>query len=140
MVAEVSIEPAVHAALLRAHRGTGAREFCGVLGGARRAARCHVARCEPVANVAARDDRFAIEPSAFVAAERRLARDGLVWLGFVHGHPGGPAVPSAVDTEQLWRDCLQFLVGGGEPAEVRAWRWHDRRWAELPLRIGAELP
>ena len=133
----VTIDPDVHAALLCAHRTSAPRELAGALGGARAADHWHVARFVPLANGAAAPDRFAVDPHAFVRALACLERDGDTWLGFVHGHPGGPAAPSAADEAELWRECLHLIVGDAG-APVRGWCWAAAGWCEVPLRLHPE--
>jgi proteasome lid subunit RPN8/RPN11 len=136
----VTIAPEVHAALLRAHRAAGTREFAGALAGRTTAAGAHVARYAPLANAAAGADRFRVDPHAFVRALDALERDGARWLGFVHGHPRGPAAPSAVDAAELWRDCLHLIVGaatGCSGHEVRGFHWSHGGFREVPLRVAA---
>jgi desampylase len=132
------IDAAALAALVGAHRASGARELVGLLAGRRGAPARHIARFEPVANAAAAADRFAVDPRVFLAACARLERAGLTWIGFAHGHPAGAAVPSAIDRRELWRDCVQLVAGtvaGG--VEVRAWAWRGGDFREVPLRVAA---
>jgi proteasome lid subunit RPN8/RPN11 len=118
---------------LRCHcRDAAPREFAGVLGGERGADAWRVTRVLPLANSAAGDDAFAIGPEAFVAAERALHAAGLAWLGFVHSHPRSTAAPSARDRRELWRGCVQMIVGADG---VRAF-WFDRDTCrELTVRV-----
>jgi len=137
MPPELSIDAAVAAELVRAHRHHAPREFVGLLGGTRLSGtglagtstggRWHVGHMAPLPNVAAGNSTFAVDAFAFLAAEANLRRRGLDWLGFVHSHPGSPASPSAQDRRQLWRGCVQLIVGErlGE-IELRAfWFAHD---------------
>lgn len=138
MVPEVWVDAAVHDALVGALHADAEREFVGLLAGRRTAAGFHVTRCEPLRNAAVASDRFAVAPPDFLAAELRVRSAGLAWLGFVHSHPGGAAAPSAADRQQLWRDCLQLIVGSPQgTAELRAYRLTAGACEHLPLRIAA---
>jgi proteasome lid subunit RPN8/RPN11 len=80
------------------------RECCGLIegcwtdGGEAQALALH-----PAANIAARDDRFEIEPEAQFAALKAARAAGHTLIGCYHSHPNGTATPSAHD-----------LAGGGE--------------------------
>jgi proteasome lid subunit RPN8/RPN11 len=114
------------------------REFVAALGGRiDRAAWC-IEAVVPLPNVAVAADRFAVPASAFAAAEAELRRRGLAWLGFVHSHVDGSTAPSRIDREQLWRHCLQLIVGAGAAARggMRC-HWSDGpEFGSLPLAIG----
>jgi proteasome lid subunit RPN8/RPN11 len=137
MPPELSIDAVVATALVRCLRAHAPREFVGLLGGTRLAGtsaggRWRVGHVVPLPNVAAGDGSFAVDAFAFLVAEAQLRQQGLDWLGFVHSHPGSPATPSAQDRRQLWRGCVQLIVGErlGE-IELRAFWLADATVQEL---------
>lgn len=89
----------------------------------------------PLPNVAARGhDRFAVDPVDFVRAVHDLAARGAEFLGFAHSHPGGSAGLSEVDRAELWRGCLQLVLGvapGG--GAIACYRLDDRGAHRLAL-------
>ncbi|MBL8750268.1 MAG: Mov34/MPN/PAD-1 family protein [Planctomycetes bacterium] len=72
-------------------------------------------------------DCFAVQPPAFARAEAAIRASGRHWLGFVHSHPNGAAVPSLRDRRDAWPHCVQLVVGAatGRPGTVGAF-WFDQ--------------
>ncbi|MEJ7935148.1 M67 family metallopeptidase [Sphingobium sp. AN558] len=91
-------------------------EICGLLFGAS----TRIAGEQPTANVAANPARhFEIDPAALIAAHRAARFGGPVIIGHYHSHPGGLAMPSAVDTASARPDgSLWLIVAGGD---ARLW-------------------
>jgi proteasome lid subunit RPN8/RPN11 len=134
----VALAPGLLAALHRHCRAEAPREFAGALGGERHDDVVRVTTVLPLANVASDDDAFVVAPAAFVAAEATLRAAGRIWLGFVHSHPRGAATPSQRDRTELWRNCVQAIVGGAPRATLRAFWFAGEHCRELPLHVAAE--
>jgi len=100
-------------------------EACGVLGGSRHDGLLVLTHWFELSSEAPAADAFAVDPVAFALAEARLRAEGTSWLGFAHSHPHDQAVPSARDLDQLWRNCLQVVVGGAELRDMRAFWLHE---------------
>jgi proteasome lid subunit RPN8/RPN11 len=133
----VEIAEPVAAALAAAFAASAPREFVGLLGGDRGRDRWLATHFVALPNTAADDDRFVVEPAAFAAAEALLRQRGAAWLGFVHSHPFAAPRPSAADRDQLWRDCVQLIVGGSPRAlELRAFWFATAGGEPLPLALG----
>ncbi len=133
----VSIAAAVHTTLRRAFLTATPREFVGLLGGVRTTDSLGVTHFEPLPNAAIDTDSFTVDAVHFAAGEATLRHRGCTWLGFVHSHAHGSAQPSARDRTQLWRDCLQLIVGSGGPngrgIDVRAFWFFASHYATLPI-------
>lgn len=112
-------------ALQRALAAAAPREFVGLLGGRRAGATWQVDAFAPVPNGATDADAFAVAPADFAVAEAALRARGRDWLGFAHGHPAGPAEPSARDRAAFWPHCLQAIVDDAGGVRVY-WRDGDR--------------
>lgn len=112
------------------------REFVGLLAGWSTPERVRVADCVQFDNTALGDDRFAVDPIAFARAEATLRARGHCWLGFVHSHPHGTAVPSRTDQHELWRDCVQLIVAG---ADLRAFWYCGEECSPLPVHVNASV-
>lgn len=141
MLPSVRMDHEVRTALLRSTANAADREFVGVLAGERTAAHWRITAVRPLPNLAPTDDAFVVDATAFAVAEGALRAEGLEWLGFVHSHPHGSPALSAIDREQLWRGCLQLLIGGGPAAgEVRAFFGDAQGWHCLPLHAADVVP
>jgi proteasome lid subunit RPN8/RPN11 len=116
---------AVVAALRHALHAAAPREFLGVLGGSGDGATWTVDAFLPLPNAARGADAFEVVPAAFAAAEAQLRAQGRRWLGFAHGHPTAPAVPSLRDVAAFWPGCLQAIVGPCDPGAVVRCYWRD---------------
>lgn len=123
--ATVRCSRAVAERILAAARRALPHESCGLLGGTRHDRLLVLTHWIELASEAAAADSFAVDPVAFALAEARLRGEGASWLGFAHSHPHGEALPSARDLDQLWRGCLQVLVGGAELQDLRAFWLHE---------------
>ncbi len=121
----VRIDPVTRARLEAAAAAALPDEFVALLGGTADDRR------PDVDTVVALDalvgpDTFAAEPAAFARAEAAIRAAGRHWLGFVHSHPNGAAIPSLRDRRDAWRNCLQLVVGAAadRPVVVAAY-WFD---------------
>lgn len=111
----------VRAAITAAAHAAAPRELVGVLGGPPHEPGC-IACFVPLPGCGDRDG-FAVDAATFAAAEAQLRARGARFRGFVHSHPFASAALSRRDRAELWRDCVQLVVGGaGSPtAEFAAW-------------------
>lgn len=91
-------------------------EICGILFGSP----TKIMASRPTVNVAVDPARhFEIDPAALIAAHRAARSGGPTIIGHYHSHPGGLAIPSAVDTASARPDdSLWLIVGGGN---ARLW-------------------
>lgn len=88
-------------------------EAVAVLGGRLDGTQVHLTACMPLPNVAGAADRFAVDPTAFAHREAALRAAGRAFVGFLHSHPGNRPSPSQSDRDELWRDCVHVIAGGG---------------------------
>lgn len=122
---EVRLTVAAREAIVGAVRAAWPDEVVGALGGRRRDGVFVVEQLVRFAG-AGRRDGFEVAPAAFLQAEHELGRAERTWQGFVHSHPGGSAAPSARDRDELWRHCVQLIVGGSDPHDLHtAAFWFD---------------
>ena len=77
----------------------------------------------------ARHNRFLIDPSVILKAQKTARQVGLEILGYYHSHPDHPAVPSDFDREHAWPDQSYIIVSvrEGSPGDQRSWRLKDDR-------------
>jgi len=98
-------------------------ECCGLLIGTNTSEK-KVVEVRPIRNTNTErsHDRYEIDGSAFVKADKEAARKGLQIIGIYHSHPDHPPVPSAFDTEHAWcgYSYLIAAVENGETLEIRS--------------------
>jgi proteasome lid subunit RPN8/RPN11 len=115
--------------LIAAARRAAPREACGLLVGTGG----RVVRVVETANAAESPTLYAIPPEEHLAAIRAARSDGLDVIGAYHSHPHSAAVPSATDAAEAFADFTFVIVGLAPAAHVRAWRFADGNFAEVPL-------
>lgn len=111
----LTLPPGGVARLARAAADAAPRETCGVLVGAGD----RVDAVVGVPNVAARRDRFELDPEGLFAAIVAAESSGLEVLGTFHSHPRAAAVPSPVDLETWVPGWVSVVVDGD--GRARAW-------------------
>lgn len=82
-------------------------------------------------------DRYLIDPTDTLKAEKEAQESGMEVLGFYHSHPDHPAVPSSHDRERAWPWYSYLIVAttiDGVQA-VRSWRLQEEGMVEDPLRL-----
>jgi proteasome lid subunit RPN8/RPN11 len=95
--ATVTLTSGVLAAISAHARDDAPREACGILGADPAGV---VVRAEPVANVAAGERAFRLDPAGELAAFDEIDAAGLEFAGIYHSHPAGSgARPSPADVE-----------------------------------------
>lgn len=100
-------------------------EGCGLLLGVDGPRARRVLQAVPLANRHPEPGRrYAIEPEAFLAAEKRARDLGLEVVGFYHSHPDGIAEPSRTDLDEAWPFYTYVIasVGPEGAGEARAFR------------------
>lgn len=103
-----------------------------------------VRRHEPVRNqrveAGTGRNRYEIDPADFLAAEKKLRREGLELLGTYHSHPDHPAKPSEYDREHAW-PWFRYLivsVAKGVARDARVWQLTDDRTAFVEHTLQVE--
>ena len=66
-----------------------------------------------------RKNRFLIDPSDQISAQRWSRRKGLRIIGNAHSHPLGPPIPSKIDCKYSFEPSLMVIVG--QFGEICAW-------------------
>lgn len=90
-------------------------ECCGLLEGEREGDIFHVHALHLARNLAARSDRFEIDPAGHIAAQKTARANGRAIIGCYHSHPDGAAEPSQTDAAGAAQDdFLWIIVAGGE--------------------------
>lgn len=84
-----------------------------------------------------RRNRYLIDPSEIMGAERKASEQGLAVLGYYHSHPDHPAVPSEYDRQHAWPGYSYLIVRVflGRSVEVRSWRLEEGRFREEAVAI-----
>ncbi len=57
-----------------------------------------------------KEDRFLLDPSDIVNAEKYAKQRSIDILGFYHSHPDHPARPSATDLESAWESYYYIII------------------------------
>jgi proteasome lid subunit RPN8/RPN11 len=57
-----------------------------------------------------KEDRFVLDPSDIINAEKYAKQQGIEVLGFYHSHPDHPARPSTTDLESAWESYYYIIV------------------------------
>jgi proteasome lid subunit RPN8/RPN11 len=88
-------------------------ECCGLIIGARDGDAATALSLHPARNLAARDDRFEIDPADHFAALKAARASGLAVIGCYHSHPDGAARPSQRDLAGAGEDGFVWLIAAG---------------------------
>lgn len=108
------------------------REVCGLIGARAGRAVSHY----PIPNGAADPrQRYAMDPTAQIAAFKAMRARGETLAAIYHSHPDVAPIPSPRDArEWTYPEALCLIVGlaGGTP-ELRAWRWTGQNFAVVAL-------
>jgi proteasome lid subunit RPN8/RPN11 len=120
----VRIPAALWDQLLRQGRAALPAEACWALGGDSVDGALQPQQAVPLQNRAGSGDAFTADAADFARAEQQLRAAGRRWLGFAHTHPAGTARLSQADERELWRHCLQLVLGlplAGPPTIAAFW-------------------
>lgn len=117
--------------MLEHARASPGEEVCALLGGISGAPRTFY----PMTNTAPdRARRYFIDPVDQIAAMRRMREQGEELVGIFHSHPGGEAVPSAIDlAEAAYPGAVYFIAAPGAEPELRAWHYDGQAFSEITL-------
>jgi len=88
-------------------------ECCGLTEGVREGGNFRVTALHPARNLAARADRFDIDPRDHLAASKAARANGHGIIGCYHSHPAGRAQPSARDLAGAGEDNFLWLIAAG---------------------------
>jgi proteasome lid subunit RPN8/RPN11 len=132
------LEPALRTRLEGLASAGYPEETCGLLLG-----RCTENRVNVFELVAARNlnreraqDRYELDPQAFLAADRQAREHGWEVVGVWHTHPDHPARPSATDRAAAW-EGWSYVILSVDPngvVDLRSWRLHAGDFIEEPAR------
>jgi proteasome lid subunit RPN8/RPN11 len=120
------------------------RECCGLLEGVRDGDVAQVLAFHPARNIAAANDRFEIDPGDHFAALKAARAHGRAIIGCYHSHPGGAAVPSAIDRAAAVEDGFLWLIAALKAAEgpvaLSAYDYSGTDFFPLAMRaVGADF-
>jgi proteasome lid subunit RPN8/RPN11 len=121
--------------ILQQAESTPQLEICGLI-----AARDgYPTRCFAVPNVAKDPSHlFAMEPRRQIDVFRKMRERGEELFAIYHSHPGGSAVPSQTDLQQVgYPEALYLIIGTGDRGmpEIRGWRLSGGEIVEVELEI-----
>jgi proteasome lid subunit RPN8/RPN11 len=118
-------------------------ECCGLIEGIWDGAVAHVLALHPIPNLAARQDRFEIDPAVHFAALRAARDAGHALIGCYHSHPHGKAEPSAHDLAGAGEDGFVWLIAalasGEAPTTCQAFVYRDGGFSRIGFVTGADL-
>lgn len=110
-------------------------EVCGLIGVAPQG----TVSVYPIANVAESPAQlFRMEPSAQIAAMRRMRERGESLFAIYHSHPHAPALPSARDLEEAaYPEALYLVISLNTKGvlEMRGFRLEEGRSQEVELEV-----
>ncbi|MBD2103383.1 M67 family metallopeptidase [Leptolyngbya sp. FACHB-261] len=83
----------------------------------------------PLDDGASPTERFLIDASEILMAQRHARTNGLEIVGVYHSHPDHPAVPSEFDREYAWPRCSYVIVSvqTGQAREIYSWTLSDQQ-------------
>ena len=110
----VVLPPDLWAQILREAEAALPRECCGLLEGRREDKRFHILALHAVKNLAARPDRFEMDPHGQIVVQKAARAAGNRIIGCYHSHPNGQAEPSARDLQGAGEEDFLWLVAAGE--------------------------
>lgn len=122
LLTALQLPAAVRAAIAAMARAAAPRELVGLLGGPACGAR-RIEQFVPLPPECGGPHGFHVAAHEFAVAEAVLRGRGARWLGFVHSHPVGTAQLSHRDRRELWRECLQLVVGAASSAAPTFAAW-----------------
>lgn len=110
------------------------RECCGLIEGARDGQTAVALAVHPTANLAARPDRFEIDPAAQFALMRALRGAGRRIIGCYHSHPDGRAEPSARDADGAAEEGFVWVIAAvGRERDMAAFAYRGGGFEPLAL-------
>ncbi|HEY3328155.1 MAG TPA: M67 family metallopeptidase [Novimethylophilus sp.] len=109
-------------------------ETCGLLIGRQNGAGVTVSETIAARNLNREraQDRFELDPEAFIEADRQARDAGLELVGVWHSHPDHPPRPSATDRSFAWEgwSYLILSVDSKGVEDMRSWRLADDDFVE----------
>ena len=107
------------------------QECCGLLLGRVEDGGKVVVDLKPMENAHenSRNNRYVIEPSHMLEAEKEARSRGMDIVGIYHSHPDHPARPSEFDREHAfpWYSYIVVSVEQGEPKQLTSWTLKEDR-------------
>ena len=95
------------------------RECCGLIEGINENGTLRAAALHPGRNLAARADRFELDPADHIAALKSARANGHVLIGCYHSHPGGKAEPSPRDLGGAAEADFLWLIAATDGVQCR---------------------
>ena len=105
-----SLRADILAAASAAHPG----ECCGLLEGVRDGGTWRVTALHAARNLSDDLQRFQIDPTDHIAAQKTARANGRALIGCYHSHPAGHGEPSAMDLAGASDDDFLWLIAAGE--------------------------
>jgi proteasome lid subunit RPN8/RPN11 len=92
-------------------------------------------------NIQRAHDRYELDPSDHLAADREARAAGREIVGIWHSHPDHPAEPSETDRLAAWEGWAYLIVevGRADIGALRSWRLVRDRFVEEPVKYRATL-
>jgi proteasome lid subunit RPN8/RPN11 len=123
VIERLQLPSSLRAQILRAARGAGPRECCGLIEGVREGGAVRALALHPARNLASRADRFEIDPRDQFEALRRARAAGHAIIGCYHSHPRGKPQPSATDLAGAGEEEFVWLIAAGDVLAAFVYRF-----------------
>jgi len=111
---KVALPTQLRAGILSAARAAHPGECCGLVEGALDGDLMRITALHPARNLSDDPQRFEVEPSDHIAAQKAARANGRAIIGCYHSHPNGRAEPSATDLTGADEENFLWLVAAGE--------------------------
>jgi proteasome lid subunit RPN8/RPN11 len=112
-------------------------ECCGLLIGVLTQTARRILHAVPLANAApeSRQSRYAIDPRAWLAAEKEAAAAGGEIFGVFHSHPDHPARPSETDRALAFENLSYVIipVAAGVAGDLTCWQFIGSEFIPEPF-------
>jgi proteasome lid subunit RPN8/RPN11 len=111
---KISLPADLRAGILAAARAAYPGECCGLVVGVLDLDRAQITALHPARNLSDDPDRFDIDPTDHIVAQKSARATGHAVIGCYHSHPDGQARPSATDMAGAGQDNFLWLIAAGE--------------------------
>jgi proteasome lid subunit RPN8/RPN11 len=116
-------------------------ECCGLIEGVRHDDALQAVALHPARNLAVAADRFDLDPSDHLAAQKAARAHGRALIGCYHSHPGGRPEPSQADRSGAAGMDFLWLIAATDGARCRlkGFVYRESSFEDIVFSVGADL-